>query len=78
MPVRHEPPTIETFMEGVRKRNPGEGEFHQAVQEVAESIFRTSLTSRSTTTGKSYAESLSPIASLCFEFAGKTTTVRFA
>ena len=39
MPVRHEPPTIETFMEGVRKRNPGEGEFHQAVQEVAESIF---------------------------------------
>ncbi len=39
MPVRHEPPSIETFMEGVRKRNPGEGEFHQAVQEVAESIF---------------------------------------
>jgi glutamate dehydrogenase (NADP+) len=26
-------------MEGVIKRNPGEGEFHQAVQEVAESIF---------------------------------------
>ena len=39
MPVPHEPPTIEQFMEGVRRRNAGEGEFHQAVQEVAESIF---------------------------------------
>jgi glutamate dehydrogenase (NADP+) len=39
MPVPHEPPTITEFMEGVQRRNPGEGEFHQAVQEVAESIF---------------------------------------
>ena len=27
------------FMEGVRKRNPGQTEFHQAVQEVAQDIF---------------------------------------
>ncbi len=39
MPTAHEPPTIEQFMEGVVRRNPGETEFHQAVQEVAESIF---------------------------------------
>src|SRR3546814_13904849 len=28
-----------TFMEGVKKRNPGQSEFVQAVQEVAEDIF---------------------------------------
>src|SRR3546814_17625047 len=28
-----------TFMEGVRKRNPGQPEFVQAVQEVSEDIF---------------------------------------
>jgi glutamate dehydrogenase (NADP+) len=39
MPTVHEPPTIEQFMEGVVRRNPGEPEFQQAVQEVAESIF---------------------------------------
>jgi glutamate dehydrogenase (NADP+) len=39
MPVPHEPPTIEAFMEGLVRRNPGETEFHQSVQEVAESIF---------------------------------------
>ncbi|NKC16359.1 MAG: NADP-specific glutamate dehydrogenase [Gammaproteobacteria bacterium] len=39
MPVLHASPTIEQFMEGVRRRNPGEAEFQQAVQEVAESIF---------------------------------------
>ena len=39
MPQEHEPPTIDEFMDGVRRRNPGEEEFHQAVQEVAESIF---------------------------------------
>jgi glutamate dehydrogenase (NADP+) len=27
------------FMEGLKKRNPGETEFHQAVQEVAESLM---------------------------------------
>lgn len=31
--------TLEQFMEGVLRRNPGENEFHQAVREVAESIF---------------------------------------
>jgi len=30
---------IETFMEGLKKRNPGETEFHQAVYEVASSII---------------------------------------
>jgi glutamate dehydrogenase (NADP+) len=30
---------VETFMEGIISRNPGEKEFHQAVQEVAESIM---------------------------------------
>ncbi|MEM7404232.1 MAG: NADP-specific glutamate dehydrogenase [Pseudomonadota bacterium] len=39
MPTAHEPPTIEKFMDGVVRRNPGEPEFQQAVQEVAESIF---------------------------------------
>ena len=28
-----------TFMEGVKKRNPGQAEFVQAVQEVAQDIF---------------------------------------
>lgn len=31
--------TLEHFMEGLKKRNPGETEFHQAVFEVAESII---------------------------------------
>ncbi len=31
--------TLDQFMEGVLRRNPGEHEFHQAVREVAESIF---------------------------------------
>lgn len=31
--------TLETFMEGLVRRNPGEPEFHQAVREVAESII---------------------------------------
>ena len=30
---------LERFMNGVRKRNPGELEFHQAVSEVANTIF---------------------------------------
>ena len=30
---------LERFMEGVRKRNPGQPEFHQAVQEVAGDVF---------------------------------------
>jgi len=32
-------PDLETFIAGVRKRNPGEEEFHQAVQEVAADII---------------------------------------
>ena len=32
-------PDLETFIGGVRKRNPGEKEFHQAVQEVAADII---------------------------------------
>lgn len=35
----NEMPDLETFMGGVRKRNPGEEEFHQAVQEVAADII---------------------------------------
>jgi glutamate dehydrogenase (NADP+) len=34
--VEHE---LAHFMEGLKKRNPGESEFHQAVQEVAESVM---------------------------------------
>jgi glutamate dehydrogenase (NADP+) len=30
---------LNTFVEGVKKRNPGQPEFVQAVQEVAEDIF---------------------------------------
>jgi len=30
---------LQRFINGVKKRNPGEGEFHQAVSEVAETIF---------------------------------------
>ena len=30
---------LEQFMDGLRKRNPGEPEFHQAVHEVAESVL---------------------------------------
>ena len=32
-------PTIEQFMTGLRKRNPGEPEFHQAVEEVVSSLM---------------------------------------
>ncbi len=31
--------SVETFMEGLKKRNPNEPEFHQAVQEFVESVF---------------------------------------
>jgi glutamate dehydrogenase (NADP+) len=34
--VRHE---VEQFMQGLRRRNPGEREFHQAVQEVVETLM---------------------------------------
>ena len=30
---------IEHFMAGLRKRNPGESEFHQAVEEVVETVM---------------------------------------
>ncbi len=30
---------VESFMSGLRKRNPGEGEFHQAVEEVARTLM---------------------------------------
>ena len=30
---------LATFMEGVKKRNPGQSEFVQAVQEVAQDIY---------------------------------------
>lgn len=30
---------LDQFMAGLRKRNPGEPEFHQAVQEVAETLI---------------------------------------
>ncbi|MBI07102.1 MAG: glutamate dehydrogenase, partial [Rhodospirillaceae bacterium] len=30
---------LERYMEGVKKRNPGEPEFHQAVYEAAATIF---------------------------------------
>jgi len=30
---------VDCFMDGVRKRNPGETEFHQAVQEVVDSVY---------------------------------------
>ena len=33
------PPTLDEFIEGVRKRNPGENEFHQAVSEVADNVL---------------------------------------
>ena len=32
-------PTLDEFMEGVKKRNPGETEFHQAVYEVADNVL---------------------------------------
>ncbi len=31
--------SLERFMAGLKKRNPGEHEFHQAVEEVAESVI---------------------------------------
>ena len=31
--------SLERLMTGLKKRNPGEHEFHQAVQEVAESVI---------------------------------------
>ena len=33
------PPTLAQFMQGLRKRNPHENEFHQAVEEFAESVL---------------------------------------
>ena len=41
MHIQHRPRplTLETFMEGLVRRNPAEPEFHQAVQEVAESVI---------------------------------------
>jgi glutamate dehydrogenase (NADP+) len=33
------PPTLDEFMDGVKKRNPGEHEFHQAVYEVADNVL---------------------------------------
>ena len=30
---------LETFMHGLRRRNPGETEFHQAVQEAASTVL---------------------------------------
>ena len=33
------PPTLDEFMDGVKKRNPGEEEFHQAVYEVADNVL---------------------------------------
>jgi glutamate dehydrogenase (NADP+) len=32
-------PSLETFLRGLKRRNPGEKEFHQAVREVAETVF---------------------------------------
>lgn len=37
--AREEVPTLEQFVEGVEKRNPGQPEFIQAVREVAESLL---------------------------------------
>ena len=37
--AREEVPTLEQFVEGVEKRNPGQPEFIQAVREVAESVL---------------------------------------
>ena len=34
---------LERYMEGVKKRNPGEPEFHQAVYEAAATIFPSSI-----------------------------------
>ena len=31
--------TLESFMSGLKKRNPGESEFHQAVEEVATTLI---------------------------------------
>jgi glutamate dehydrogenase (NADP+) len=31
--------SLSVFMEGVRERNPGQPEFHQAVEEVASSLY---------------------------------------
>ncbi len=36
---KNTPVTIEHFMEGLRKRNPGQTEFHQTVYEVAKPVF---------------------------------------
>ena len=36
---RHPPLKVEKFMNGLKKRNPGENEFHQAVQEFAETVM---------------------------------------
>ena len=49
------------FIEGVNKRNPGQPEFVQAVQEVAEDIFDFIRTRSNITNGRSCAGSPNPI-----------------
>ena len=39
MPTNIKPLDLNHFMEGLKKRNPGEEEFHQAVEEVAASVI---------------------------------------
>ena len=53
---------LEQFMQGVRRRNSGQVEFHQAVQEVAEDVFGFIAERRSTTSIRSCGVWPSPIA----------------
>lgn len=39
MPFNESKTNVETFIQGLKRRNPGEHEFHQAVEEVAESVI---------------------------------------
>ena len=39
MPTDIKPLDLNQFMEGLKKRNPGETEFHQAVEEVAACVI---------------------------------------
>ena len=39
MPTNIKPLDLNQFMEGLKKRNPGEQEFHQAVEEVAACVI---------------------------------------
>ena len=39
MPTNIKPLDLNQFMEGLKKRNPGEQEFHQAVEEVATCVI---------------------------------------